>query len=60
MRDVRGIHGEYVYLNVDNVASKKVLVISTSDDYGADVALGVNEIDELIKNLQVAKEEIER
>ncbi|WP_176581334.1 hypothetical protein [Bacillus thuringiensis] len=57
MEDVRGLYGGYINLNFGNVAGNKVLVVDTPYNYGdsTEVELGVNEIDELIKQLREAK-----
>lgn len=60
MRDVKGLYGGDVKLNIQDVGAKKVLVIDTYNYGEAEVELGVNEIDELIKNLQEAKEVLSR
>lgn len=60
MRDVQGVYGAYVKLNIEDVATRKVLVIDTDNDGNTEVELGINEIDELIKSLQAAKEELNK
>lgn len=62
MRDVQGLYGGEIKLNIELVGGKNVLVIDTPYNYGdsTEVELGVNEIDELIKQLQEAKEVLSR
>ena len=54
--DVKGICGDYIQLNFDNIAGEKRLTIDTYNNGNTIIELGVNEIDELIETLQKAKE----